>query len=278
MPEIIIPKESSLISSHKEVRKICDPIFKLFGLNFFRYLRVYKDFSRIHLCTNPEWTENFYAKKFHNVAWFDSTSTTFTKNMEFIWDLKALSEDNSVGIEARNNFGFYHGISLVRKSNNYFEVYDFATHAENENINTLYMQNIEIFDRFILFFKEKAKNIIFESTQAKIEIDRNFRNQYLSIETSIDKQNSLKEFRNETKLKRIYLDSYEGDSYLTISETKCIYWSLLGKNSEEIGTILGSSKRTIESHLNNVKSKLGIAKITQIHNIISFETIKEILK
>ncbi len=74
---ILIPKRSNVFNSHEDVRKICEPIFQLLELTFFRYLRIYKDLSRIHLCTHPEWSDNFYSKGFYNIAWFDAVDIPF---------------------------------------------------------------------------------------------------------------------------------------------------------------------------------------------------------
>ncbi len=52
----------SATSSSQIIQDICAPIFNLLGATFFRYLRVYPDGSRIHLCTDPNWTEHFYSK------------------------------------------------------------------------------------------------------------------------------------------------------------------------------------------------------------------------
>lgn len=279
MSEIFIPKSNNALNSHENIKKICSPIFKLLGLTFFRYLRVYKDLSRVHLCTHPEWTDNFYSKGLYNIAWLDVSRSLFEKNMEFIWDIKAATDDNIVGVEARDNFRLYHGISLVRTSMNYHEIYDFATCSENIKINEIYMNHLELFERFILYFKDQAKDLILDGSKSRIIFKPSETDLvYTGQEKNDFGAEVLDEFFNETKIKKLHVDSYYGETYLTLMEIKCVYWTLMGKNAEEVGIILGTVKRTVETHIDNIKKKLGISKITQISSVISLDTINHILK
>ncbi|OZI27301.1 MULTISPECIES: helix-turn-helix domain-containing protein [Bordetella] len=54
---------------------------------------------------------------------------------------------------------------------------------------------------------------------------------------------------------------------LSDRERDCLYWSALGKTSWETGVILGVTERTVNFHIGNACSKLGVynrrAAITQ---------------
>ncbi len=49
---------------------------------------------------------------------------------------------------------------------------------------------------------------------------------------------------------------------LTRKEAEVLYWVTLGKTSPDIGTILGSSPRTVNKHLEHVYEKLGVENRT----------------
>ena len=51
---------------------------------------------------------------------------------------------------------------------------------------------------------------------------------------------------------------------LTDCEIECINWLIKGKSAEEIGLILRLSRRTIESHINNIKKKTQCYKQFQL--------------
>lgn len=46
-------------------------------------------------------------------------------------------------------------------------------------------------------------------------------------------------------------------------EIEVLTWSARGKTSDEIGSILGLSKRTVDFHIDNARAKLGVATRTQ---------------
>jgi DNA-binding NarL/FixJ family response regulator len=46
-------------------------------------------------------------------------------------------------------------------------------------------------------------------------------------------------------------------------EVETLTWAARGKTSAEIARILGLSKRTVDFHINNARSKLGVATRTQ---------------
>jgi len=48
-----------------------------------------------------------------------------------------------------------------------------------------------------------------------------------------------------------------GNLYLTQRECECINYLTIGKTAEEVSMILGISKRTVESHIDNIKIKLS---------------------
>jgi len=54
--------------------------------------------------------------------------------------------------------------------------------------------------------------------------------------------------------------------YLSQREVECIYHLVYGKTAKMIGKILGLSPRTVETHLNNAKIKLGLSSKTELIN------------
>lgn len=58
------------------------------------------------------------------------------------------------------------------------------------------------------------------------------------------------------------------DIYLSKKEVECIRWMIAGKSSGEIANILSISKRTVETHMNNIKQKLNCYKQFQVGYLI----------
>lgn len=53
------------------------------------------------------------------------------------------------------------------------------------------------------------------------------------------------------------------DAPLTLRETECLAWAARGKTMAETGQILGITKRTVEFHLDNARTKLDAVTLSQ---------------
>jgi LuxR family transcriptional regulator, activator of conjugal transfer of Ti plasmids len=53
------------------------------------------------------------------------------------------------------------------------------------------------------------------------------------------------------------------DATLSRREAECLEWAAQGKSAWEIGTILGISRHTVSTYLENAKAKLGVRTVVQ---------------
>lgn len=255
---IILTGHISLESS-EQIKNICKPLFESLDLCFFRYLRVYPSGKRIHLCSNPEWTERFYQDQLYKIAWLDGIHFNTSKPHQIIWD-EYNKEINDAVTKARNSFKFFHGISILKPALEYYEIYDFATSEENAHINQIYHDHTELLDHFIFYFKDQAKELITMGEKDPIHV---------FIQAKPNSKNlNIKNFILNSPIKRFYINTAKGDVYLTKKELECLYWVTLGKNAEEIALILTTAKRTIELHLEKIRIKLDCPKITQAIKVV----------
>jgi DNA-binding CsgD family transcriptional regulator len=63
--------------------------------------------------------------------------------------------------------------------------------------------------------------------------------------------------------RRLACDRVIGGVSLSPREFECLKWAARGKSAWEIGQILGISRHTVATHLQNSKSKLGVRTIVQ---------------
>jgi len=264
---LLLKNDHPALTAHLEICEICKPLFSLFNISFFRYLRVFPDGRRIHLCTNPNWTDHFYNHGFYNVAWCDAKNLINPRNTQALWDEMAVRYDNIVGVDARNHFNIHHGVSMVCPGVGYYEVFDFAASKEHAEVNEAYLNNLDIFEHFFFYFRDKANALIMEQQNNTIKPLDLMERWKTEQNSNNSKNKKFLDFLEETAIKRYYIGSYGGDTYLTRKEVQCIYWASLGKNSEEIGIIMGCSKKTIEAHVDNIKNKLDCTKMTKIIEI-----------
>jgi DNA-binding CsgD family transcriptional regulator len=61
---------------------------------------------------------------------------------------------------------------------------------------------------------------------------------------------------------------------LSDREAETLTWSARGKTSDEIAQIIGVSRRTVDFHLDNARSKLGVAtRIEAVANAVAAKLI-----
>jgi DNA-binding CsgD family transcriptional regulator len=63
---------------------------------------------------------------------------------------------------------------------------------------------------------------------------------------------------------------------LSPREAECLEWAAQGKSAWEIGAILGISRHTVSTYLENAKTKLGVRTIVQaVAQVIAFKIIEQ---
>lgn len=70
---------------------------------------------------------------------------------------------------------------------------------------------------------------------------------------------SHQELLSKLELNHYMLNTSQGEIKLTKREAECIYYLLKGRTYKEIAKILHLSHRTIETYLNNIRHKAGVA-------------------
>lgn len=270
------------ISSVKDIKDICKPLFENFPIHYFDYFRTYKDGSRIFLCSSLAWAEYFLNQCYGNSKNFTfevpSGLTYFSweqiKNLLIKTD-KMLFENKLK--DAYSNFNIANGIVITENHGDYVDYYNFATSPDKDNIQEFYSENTDILKRFILYFREKANDLIKISSEHKFvpcEIeDVNHSEKYGYKENKFEAQRKI--FSEKTEINRFYLSDYQ--TYLTKREVICL--KLLSKNLlvKQIADQLSLSQRSVEFYIRNIKLKLNLHRqselIAFVNNCHLFEVV-----
>ncbi|MBS0359315.1 MAG: helix-turn-helix transcriptional regulator [Proteobacteria bacterium] len=135
-----------------------------------------------------------------------------------------------------------------------------------------YITNIDILEKFRIYFKQKAHDLIERHKLNPIKLP-NFdraQNSYKKENYRIDK---------EQLLKAIALDEYNlNNQILPKREVECLAYLSLGKSSKETAKIMKISHRTVEKHLEIVKDKLGCNTKNQLKEIFIDSELKELFE
>lgn len=114
--------------------------------------------------------------------------------------------------------------------------------------------------KFIAYFRERASRLIIQFEKYKIAIPQEYLNQNTSF--------NFRKYLLDKDQEQEFLSAIKSDNYkaypLTPREIECFYWLIQGKSAEEIGIIIGISRRTVEKYIKSMKIKYNCAKVTQL--------------
>ncbi len=235
------------------LRDICSPLFSSFGFTTFAYLRFLNNGKLLHVSTNHDWLQ-FYAGQnlFNDVERYKNEINSIPENgIGYFLRSTKVSPDFASLLE---KFDLWHAISIYIRHPNYCESYCFATVADNHQIHDLYHNNMDILKHFILYFKSKGHTWLDHSDSAKLftTTSPSFQEDEKFL---LDKK--INEFLSQTKVHKFYFGDNQHSITLSPRQAECLVHLSNGKSTKEIGKKIGISHRTVETHLELLKHKVG---------------------
>lgn len=257
------------VTSSIEISNICEPLYSLFEITYFNYVKLNSDGSRSILTDRPDFIVEYYnssellaTKAISTME--NSNKTTSRLSSEF--------RDQPSFIVARNQFNIDNGLTIIQPTNDGKELYYFGTTRENYDKTYFYVSNIDMFYRFIAYFKDKAESLI-----KKADAER-----FLLLlreseeETLIDLEKIRNKFIEATSISRYFINQ-NLDTFLTKREAECLYYLSKADSAKKIGKILNLSPRTVETYLMKVKEKLNCKTKKELINTLINSDLGRIL-
>lgn len=246
-------KNHPFLTTAPEMQTLCLPLFSL-GINHFVYHKNYLNGGEIRLSNNPRWLQHFYDGQYHRFSAFEKNP----KELQTGYVIWAHLQNHNTVLDAAREFNIDHGISLVKRVTDGVEYFFFGTTRDNPQIINFYINNLQLLERFTVYFKERGAELIKKANSKKIIIPNKFH-----VAAKIDdegnpclvKNHQLEKFISQTHLKKIHITDQLNIS-LSRRELDCIAELVQGKTMKEIGNHLGISARTVETHVNHLKEKL----------------------
>jgi DNA-binding CsgD family transcriptional regulator len=242
-------KKNIAIASSSEIKQICSPLEKYFNITYFNYVKLFKDGSRFVLTNNADFTESYYQdKRLYQTTAVLNMEQAKTSSVHWFCEFR----DQPSYVVARNEFDIDNGFTIIQPSlaDSTTELFYFATKRENYGHIYLYTTCLDAFYRFILYFKEKAKNLTKQANKEKFFINIPRVSSTLN-NSSVD----LQKFYAETSVNKLHMDLDGNEIVMSKREVDCIYLAMKNKTAKEIGRILSISPRTVETYLSNLKLK-----------------------
>ncbi len=211
----------------------------------------------------PDFGEAFINKKGYRIdphlifsANFEDGIRAFTSREEYeLLYLQACSFYDK-------DFGLHNGFVWQEKiGDNIQRLYFFS--SDTPEIYNAVANNIAMFKKFLKFFKEENKKIIDYFRLNKFDIAGNRENYFVT--------NNNKVISKRQQLNTVLhtLGILPEKKRITEREWQCIEMLELGHSAAKTGDILGISRRTVETHFESIKDKLGVYKKSEIIETIN---------
>lgn len=251
-----------------DVNAICKPLRDYFNIDCFFFQR---DFCNVEtgiqeaiapLCSNAT------AAEFTACDYVDTEAVPMHLHRQSHYYLNESHYPKWVAA-MKENCNLHSFITKSEKVNdNTWDRFVFATSSPDPKYQDFYLNNRELLDNFVLYFKDKAKkfielatNRVVPSGSAAVVIDDE------EIASEADKTS----FLVATTPKQYYLLDSTGRSVaIPAGEMKCLLLLARGRSAKEIAQTLMISPRTLETNLLRSKNRLGCYTKKELLDIMSF--------
>ena len=242
-----------LIEYNKQIEErlidICLPL-KIINIDSFTYLRFYKGGSVLRIETNLEYNKYML----NNAA---------VNTYQFIIDRIANGEKvtlpfspTDIVTSALEHCGIKAILSSFYSKDDYIEGWGIFSSRNDLDLTPSFISNIQLIERFIVYFNNVAKDLIQRAEKDKILFHSTLMTTDFDIVCQQEKvKNFLKSTEPETWQMKVSNLLYVK---LTRTEVICLTYLLYGHSYKVIAGILNVSHKTIEKHMENIRAKTGL--------------------
>ncbi len=227
-----------------DISDITKDFLKRSGLNAFSFSRVFKNGMRAELWTDGSALAHTFFKKRYIVGAYtpihygDNEKYAFLENKINLFP-KGVKERYGAQIaDQRELFNYSSPFKIIKKQLEYCDYFIFYGPKENKALLTFYLNNLDILEKFTLLFE----------LDAKVLIDTAVANPIVEAATSTP--------RVATHVSGSKVQG-PGGTGVTRRQIEIAKRIASGSTSREIGEALYISQRTVESHVENMRSRLN---------------------
>jgi DNA-binding CsgD family transcriptional regulator len=267
------------------MKDICAPLLRYLPVKVFEYSRVYPNGARCELCTHEAHLENAFLTQKH-------MSETYTPSL-ISEDAKWIIVENWISttptpwrnkLEAhlttqRAKLGIGNELTIIERHEQFTEYFHFYCDAAQAGVTSLLLNKFHLLEHFILYFRSHAHDLIAASTKDPLI------KPWITKATATHQVGEIKQgihidevsFVAETQPKQLVIQRGMYQEILTKHELICAKYYVKGWSAKEIADSLSVSSRTIETHIANLKQKLGYHRKTELINELIAMNINKLI-
>lgn len=249
-----IEYNKSIVSSLEDIVR---PFVDSLGLTHFSYTRYTQGNRYFTVSLDTSMVESFYELGMDKHILPEQYLFPENQKSSMLWDLL----DDYEPTQFMASIDCVHGYSTYVRNGNFIESMHFATNTGNSQKNKLYMSRPDLFERFLVYFKDKARYIIHPDDDGAFFQFRD--DAVLDLNKTLGGLDHTE--LSKTLIANKFEFRFEGHRfYLTLAELETLQALCSGMSIKMIARALNKSPRTVESCLNNIKDKSRVLTREQL--------------
>jgi len=152
--------EHPYVKYAKQIREICEPLFRNTPINYFSPHRYYSNNEYSGFMADGEWAEYFIKKNYQNCG-IANYQRDVIKSDYTVWSLSSMFSINEKSQELYKSYfenNYRNGITLIERHKEYIQLYSFTSGICDNFINEFLIENLELLHKFVLYFNEKCNS------------------------------------------------------------------------------------------------------------------------
>lgn len=236
------------------IRELTEPLRKYLNITNFGYLKVFFNGSYFYLCNDTHLSHEYVKTIKDTNIFFKQFLHVSNPEYKFIlWPDRPIN----YSMEIYQRYNYWNGITLVKESEQFLELWWFASDSNNTQINQFFVKNTDVLYKYVLYFQEKTKHMIKAGLKDLPYYEKGIDLSVIKKFAPEDNKIKIKEFLEEIKLDGVNIDLKGYDAFISKREIECLHFVAQALSAKEIANKLAISRRTVEAHLNNIKNKVG---------------------
>jgi LuxR family transcriptional regulator len=258
----------------KKIQKLIEPAVQYFGVGSLTYIEQFYDESNtfINLSSNIPWIEHCmeheYFKGDPHMVHPDNLGSGSAFWYSGKKNYETAPDYDSEIVSTLRKFNTHSAYSIIKKDKDSLKVFSFGIPKEATNFESKLCSNIPIMNKFVNYFASELASVRIDQEKYNASLHELKGDKFLSqggVVKPVDKtkQNRISFLRKIGVLKSCYQNIN-----LSKREVEIINLFLEGMSAKATAEQLVISRRTVESHFENIKAKLKVTLKSELFKVV----------